>query len=305
MKKIHIDYARLIVALGSNVIKTEGPVENVYIDNLSDVQNTTETTLDWVNPTKQNKQQNVENTKAKVVLVDNEVEYSSVIKELGKTLIYVNNPKIAIAIIGNEFFVKKEKPTIHPTAVIDPAAKIGENVTIGPNVVIGDAVIGDGSYISSNVRIYDNVSIGKHCFIKEGAIIGGAGFGFEIDEDGNRFRFPQLGGVIIGDHVEIGGNTCIDRGALSDTVIDSYAKIDNLCHIAHNAHIGKNSMIIACSEISGSCSIGENSWIGPNTSIRDWLNVGNDSLIGMGSVVVKDIPSNEVWAGNPAKPFKK
>lgn len=304
MRHNRILITEIICILNNNVIKTEGPVENVYIDNISDVKHTTETTLDWVNSNKLDKQIIVEKTLAKVVLVDTSVEYSDELKNQNKTLIYVKNPKYALSIVGNNFFVEKMQSEIHNTAIISDKAKIGENVYIGPYCVIGNVSIGNNTTILSNVRIYDDVQIGNNCYIKEGSVIGGAGFGYEIDEDGNRFRFPQIGGVIIGNNVEIGSNTCIDRGALSDTMIRDYVKIDNLCHIAHNVEIGKNAMIIACSEISGSCCIGENSWISPNVSIRDWRKIGNNSLVGVGSVVVKDVPDNEIWMGNPAKKHK-
>ena len=222
----------------------------------------------------------------------------------GKVFIYVKNPKRALATVGNEFFVKKPKSGIHPTAVVDKEAIIAESATIGAYAVIGKATIGEGTVVSPFVRVYDNVIIGKNCFVKEGAIIGGAGFGFERDEEGNRFRFPQIGGVRIGDYVDIGGNSCIDRGALSDTVLEDYAKVDNLCHIAHNAHIGKNAVVVACAEVSGSCTIGENTWVGPNACIRDQRSVGNNTMIGMGSVVVKNVGNDETWAGNPAKEMK-
>lgn len=304
MRHNRIQITEIIRILNNNVIKIEGPVENVYIDNISDVKHTTETTLDWVNPNKLDKQIIVEKTFAKVVLVDTSVAYSDELKNQNKTLIYVKNPKYALSIVGNNFFVDKIQSEIHNTAIISDKAKIGENVYIGPYCVIGNVSIGNNATILSNVRIYDDVQIGDNCYIKEGSVIGGAGFGYEVDEHGNRFRFPQIGGVIIGNNVEIGSNTCIDRGALSNTIIRDYAKIDNLCHIAHNVEIGKNAMIIACSEISGSCCIGENSWISPNVSIRDWKKVGNNSLVGMGSVVVKDVPDNEIWMGNPAVKYK-
>lgn len=304
MRHNRIQITEIIRILNNNVIKIEGPVENVYIDNISDVKHTTETTLDWVNPNKLDKQIIVEKTFAKVVLVDTSVAYSDELKNQNKTLIYVKNPKYALSIVGNNFFVDKIQSEIHNTAIISDKAKIGENVYIGPYCVIGNVSIGNNATILSNVRIYDDVQIGDNCYIKEGSVIGGAGFGYEVDEHGNRFRFPQIGGVIIGNNVEIGSNTCIDRGALSNTIIRDYAKIDNLCHIAHNVEIGKNAMIIACSEISGSCCIGENSWISPNVSIRDWKKVGNNSLVGIGSVVVKDVPDNEIWMGNPAVKYK-
>jgi UDP-3-O-[3-hydroxymyristoyl] glucosamine N-acyltransferase len=290
----------VIDCLGAQVQNVAGPHEGYYIDNLADVEHVNLTTLDWINPSKDNKQDIAEKSPARVMLVDMDVTYIP-----GKVFIYVKNPKRALATVGNEFFVKKPIPGIHPTAIVDGEAVIAETATIGAYAVIGKATIGQGTVVSSFVRIYDNVTIGKECFIKEGAVIGGAGFGFERDEDGNRFRFPQIGGVKIGDHVDIGGNTCIDRGALSDTILEDYSKVDNLCHIAHNAHIGRNAVVVACAEVSGSCQVGENTWVGPNACIRDQRNIGSNTMIGMGSVVVKHVGNNEVWAGNPAKKFDK
>lgn len=290
----------IIETLGPQVLYVVGGQEGVFIDNLADVAHVNKTTLDWVNPSKSNKQEIIEKSPAQVILVDEGVEYVD-----GKVLIFVKNPKRALATVGNAFFVKQHEPGIHSTAIIDKDAVIANSASIGAYTVIGKAVIGGGTIISPFVRIYDNVTIGEGCFIKEGAVIGGAGFGFERDEDGNRFRFPQIGGVRIGNHVDVGANTCIDRGALSDTILEDYAKVDNLCHIAHNAHIGKNAVVVACAEVSGSCSIGEETWVGPNACIRDQRNVGSNTLIGMGSVVAKHIGDNEVWAGNPAKLMKK
>ena len=287
MKRVLIQ--EILTCLGTQVLKIDGEWEDVFIDNLADVNHVNSTTLDWINSSKTNKQKIAEKSPARVLLVDEDVESVP-----GKVFLYVKNPKRALAIVGNQFFVEKPQSGIHPTAIVDDKAEIADTATIG-----------EGTVISPFVRIYDNVSIGKECFIKEGAVIGGGGFGFERDEEGNRFRFPQIGGVQIGDHVDIGGNTCIDRGALSDTILEDYAKVDNLCHIAHNAHIGKNAVIVACAEVSGSCTIGEETWVGPNACIRDQRNVGDNTLIGMGSVVAKHIGNNEVWAGNPAKLMRK
>lgn len=304
MKKKRINLEDIEKILGDLLIATYGQKDNVFIDNLADTNNVNENTLDWINLRKDNAQHLAEITPAKVVLAGPNVVYSNVMRNYGKILLIVKDPHYAIAKVGNAFFVKKENPFIHPTAIISPGATIGKDVYIGPFVVIGESIIGDGCYISSNVKIYDNTSLGHNCIVKEGAVLGGAGFGFEVDYEGNHFRFPQIGGLIIGNNVEIGANTCIDRGALSDTIIGDYVKIDNLVHIAHNVRIGNNAMVIACSEISGSCIIGDNAWIGPNSAIREWLNIGKNALIGVGGVVVKNIPDGEIWAGNPAKKIK-
>lgn len=301
-KKIQLK--QIVELLENQIVAIFGTIDGVFIDNLADVQHVDATTLDWINPTRTDGQRLAELSPARTILVDAKIVYSEKLKQDNKTLVVVKDPKLALAIVGNEIFVQKFAPGIHNTAIIDDKAEIASTATIGAYAVIGKARIGKGTVISPFVRVYDNVVIGDNCFVKEGAIIGGAGFGFERDEDGNRFRFPQIGGVVIGNHVEIGANTCIDRGALSDTILEDFAKVDNLCHIAHNAHIGKNAVVVACAEVSGSCTIGEDTWVGPNACIRDQRMVGANSLIGMGAVVANNVPDNEVWAGNPAKQMK-
>ncbi len=290
----------IIVFLGDKVLCVEGNSEGVFIDNLADVERVNEFTLDWINPTKTNKQEIAETSKARVLLVDESISPIE-----GKVLIRVKNPKIALAEVGNHFFVEQPKPCIHPTAIIDPEAQIGKDVTIGAYCVIGKADIGDGCVFDSNIRVYDGVVMGKGCVVKAGVILGGAGFGYERDVDGNKFRFPQIGQLIMGDYVEVGANTCIDRGALADTVIGDYTKINNLCHIAHNNKIGKNVTITGCVNVSGSNVIDDDVWIAPNSSIRGWVHIGKEATVGMGAVVVKDIPEGETWVGNPARKMEK
>ena len=297
-KKVLVD--EIIDFLGKDIIKVMGLHEGIYIDNLSDVDRVNETTLDWVNPAKANKQEIVKASKARVMLVDDTIDYVD-----GKILLVVRNPKMALAQVGNHFFVNHPKPSIHPTAIIDPDATIGKNVYVGAYTVIGKSTIGDNCFIDSNVKIYDDVQMGKGCYIKSGAILGGAGFGYERDKDGNRFRFPQIGSLIMGDDVEVGANTCIDRGALSDTVIGDYTKINNLCHIAHNNKIGRNVAIAGCVNVSGGNIIDDNVWIAPNSSLRGYVHIGENAFVGMGAVVVKDIPAGETWIGNPAHKLEK
>lgn len=293
---MNISLKNILSILGDEVIRIYGETEDVYIDNLADVEHVCETTLDWVKSKNPNRQSVVEQSKAKVMLVDEGVQPVS-----GKVLLVVKNPKRALAKVGNHFFVEHPSPGIHPTAVIDTEAKIGKDVYVGPYTVIGKVRIGDGCIIESNVRIYDGVTMGCGCSIKSGAVLGGEGFGFEKDEEGNRFRFPQIGQLIMGKDVEVGANTCIDRGALSDTVIGDHTKINNLCHIAHNNQIGKNVVITGCVNISGSNIIEDNVWIAPNSSIKGFVRLGKGCIVGMGSVVTKNIPEGETWIGVPAR----
>lgn len=299
-----IPITEILDFLGPHVLAVEGTcsdeLKELFIDNLAEVERVNETTLDWINPAKTNKQEIAERSNARVMLVD-----ETITPIANKVLIKVKNPKVALAKVGNYFFVEKPEPGIHPTAIIHPEAQIGKNVSIGAYCVIGKATIGDNCVIDSNVRIYDCVLMGNRCVVKSGAVIGGNGFGFEKDSDGNRFPFPQLGGVIIGDDVAIGANTCIDRGSLADTIVGHHTKINNLCHIAHNNVIGNNVEITGCCNISGSNTIEDDVWISPNASIRGWIHIGKGSTVGMGAVVVKNIPEGETWVGNPARKLEK
>lgn len=305
MKHKHIELKDLIHFIQADLIKIEGLVDGMYIDCIPDAEHVNAHSLDWVIPQVTNKQEVVENSKAQCLIVDEEICYSDRIQSQGKVLLYVKNPKRVLAEIGNHFFVDRPKPGIHPTAIISDDAQIGRDVYIGPYCIIGKAVIGEDCILGSHVRVYDGVIMGKCCNIKHGAVLGGEGFGFERDAEGNKFRFPQIGGLIIGDDVEIGANTCVDRGALSDTIIGDHTKINNLCHIAHNNKIGKNVTITGCVNISGSNVIEDDVWISPNASIRGYLHLGKGCILGMGAVAVKNIPENETWVGNPARKLEK
>ena len=183
---------------------------------------------------------------------------------------------------------------------IDPSCQLGENVVIEQGCVIGKNVI-----IEHNTTIHSGTVIGDNSRIRSNCSVGGEGFGFETLEDGSTIRFVHLGGVKIGNEVEIGALNSIVRGALSDTVIEDFVKTDNLVHIAHNCLIGRGSLLTASAEISGSVEIGKNAWLGPNCSVNNKIKIGDRAFIGLGAVVTKSIPEGEVWAGNPAKFIKK
>ena len=150
-----------------------------------------------------------------------------------------------------------------------------------------------------------NVIFGKNFKYGNNVVVGGDGFGYEKNEDGEYEFMQHFGDVYIGDNVSIGSNTCIDRGAVEDTVIGNGTKIDNLVHVAHGVKIGCNCLIVAGSVICGSTEIGDGTYVGARVTIREHLKIGKNSYIGMGSVVTKNIPDNEMWYGNPAKFIKK
>ncbi len=178
--------------------------------------------------------------------------------------------------------------------------KIGKNCSIGHNTIVEKNVkIGDNCKIGSNV-ILKNTIIGDNTNILDGAIIGKKGFGFYPGTNKN-IRYPHIGKVIIGNHVEVGCNNTIDRGSLSDTIIGDGTFLDNQIHIAHNVKIGKNCIITGQVGFAGSSSIGNRVMIGGQAGISGHLKIGDNVKIGGGSGVIKDIPSNSKVMGYPAK----
>lgn len=161
--------------------------------------------------------------------------------------------------------------------------------------------IGAGTVVGENVYIAPNVTIGERCIIQSGAVIGHDGFGYTQQPDGTWTPKPHTGGVVIADDVHIGANTCIDQGTREPTRVGRGTRIDNLVHVAHNAQIGENCMIVAGAEISGSCVLQDGCWIGPKACIHQHRTIGARALVGMGAVVLRDIPANVTAAGNPAR----
>lgn len=218
--------------------------------------------------------------------------------------IWVDNPKDAFFDILEEFWGEKTEATISSQAIIESGAIIGKNVSVGPFTYISsNAVIGDGTRIGSNVTIKGKVTIGKECVIQSGAVLGEDGFAF-IKEDNAQKFVKHYGGVTLEDHVSIGSQTCVCRGAIEDTLIKEYAKIDNLCHIAHNVVIGKRTIVVCLTAVMGSVHIGDDCWVA-TSMIRDQRHVGDGCVVGMGAVVVRDVPDNTTVAGNPAEPFER
>lgn len=220
--------------------------------------------------------------------------------------IFVKKPKLVFLRIANNLFAKKiVKWGIDPTAYIHPKAIVDKQVFIGPFSYIGRCIIGKNTVLYGHNHIYDDVHIGKNVIIHAGAVIGGDGFGYVENEKCEFENFPQIGKVIIEDKVEIGANSCIDRGALTDTIIKYGVKIDNLVHIGHNTIIGKNTLITAHVIISGSTIIGDHCYFAPNSSTSGHLTIGKNVFIGTGSVVTKNIPAGQTWVGSPAKPLQE
>lgn len=168
--------------------------------------------------------------------------------------------------------------------------KIGDNVTIYPNSFIGDnAVLGNNTTIYANVSVYHDCKLGNNCIIHSGAVIGSDGFGFAPQPDGSYKKIPQTGNVLIGNDVEVGSNTCIDRAVMGSTKIGNGVKLDNLIQIAHNVEIGDNTVIAAQAGISGSTRFGKNVMIGGQAGITGHLNIADGVKIQAQAAVIRDI----------------
>tara|TARA_R110000868_G_scaffold138329_1_gene352327 strand:- start:46514 stop:47467 length:954 start_codon:yes stop_codon:yes gene_type:complete len=223
-----------------------------------------------------------------------------------KFIIFSQNPRLTFSKFLQHFLSTDLGTGIHETAFVGKSVVLGKNVYIGPNCSIsGDVTIGDDTKVFENVVIKNKVAIGKNVLLNAAVIIGSEGFGFERDETGKAEKFPHFGGVKIEDNVEIGANTCIDRGTLDDTIIRNGAKIDNLVHVAHNTDIGDNSFVIALAMIGGGAKIGKNCWISPSVAIKNKIEIGDNSLVGLGSVVLKNVGESQTVCGVPAKNLKE
>lgn len=257
--------------------------------------------LSWINIGRTDQQKILDETKAGVLVVGTEIDFD-ISNE--KTLLICENPKLVFSKIVSICAPRKNLSGIHPSALIDPEAQIGDGVTIGAHCVIGKVNIGANTIIEDNVTLKDKVNIGNNVVIMSGARLGNDGFGYAESKNGQKIHFPHIGGVYIADNVEIGANTCIDRGSLGDTIVSECVKIDNLVHVAHNVIIGSNTMVVASTFIGGSARIGEGVYLGASSTVRDTITVDNGSFIGMGAVVTRDVPQNETWAGVPAKKIR-
>ncbi len=253
----------------------------------------------------------------------------------------VTRPRYALARLLSLFEIPPQQASgIHPTAVIDPSASVSDDVSIGahstvgggttirrgarilPHVTIGaGVVIGEDTLVHAGVRIGDRCAIGARVILHPNVVIGSDGFGFVTPEKGavesaietghtveaiNQvfMRMASLGTVLIEDDVEVGANSCIDRGTVGTTRIGRGTKIDNLVQIGHNCTIGENCLIAGTCGLSGSVTLGNRVSLGGGVGISDHISIGDDAVIAARSGVASSVPAREVWGGYPAVPYK-
>ncbi len=258
---------------------------------------------------------------------------SAVIVPLGITdgppevaLIAVANPSLAFSSVVSHFATtsRKFQPGIHPTAFVDPSAVLDPaQVRVQPGaVILAGAIIGNGSDIGSNsvigeevkigenCRIFANVSIRERCIIGDrvilqpGAVIGSDGYGYEFS-GGRHVKIDQVGIVEIGDDVEVGANTTIDRARFGKTIIGEGTKIDNLVQIGHNVIVGRHCLIISQTGISGSSQIGDHVTMGGQCGVTGHLKIGDHSILAARAGVSNSITGNQVYSGRPAIPIRE
>jgi UDP-3-O-[3-hydroxymyristoyl] glucosamine N-acyltransferase len=265
----------------------------------------------------------VPDTGAEALLISAELE-PRVDASRFRALLVVDRAHAALPrLLGALHPEERPAPAIHATAVLGHGVALGKGVSVGAYTVIEDgARIGDGTRIASQVTVGRNVHIGEDCLVHpqvviyantrigdrvilhSGARLGVDGFGYASSAEGHT-KVPQVGACVIEDDVEIGANTCIDRGSIGRTVVGAGAKIDNLVHLAHNVTIGEGSLLVAQVGIAGSTQVGRGAVMAGQVGVAGHLTLGDGVALGAQSGVMHDIPAGEEWFGYPARPVRE
>ena len=257
--------------------------------------------------------------KASAVIVDEKLDVQP---EENRAVIKVKNADLAMAVLLEAFAPPPPvfEVDIHPTAVVHESAKIGQGCKIGANCYVGkDVVLGDGVILYPNVSVFDETTIGQQTVVWSGTVIrersvigmgcifhtnvsiGADGFGYRPSPDGRGLvKIPQIGNVVIGNGVEIGANSCVDRGKFSSTIIGDGCKIDNLVQIAHNCIMGRACIMAGHSGLAGSVTLGDGVIIGGSASIKDHTTIASGAVVGAGSGVMNDVEAGKTVLGYPA-----
>jgi UDP-3-O-[3-hydroxymyristoyl] glucosamine N-acyltransferase len=308
--------AKDIAALLNGEVEGDG---NIKVSSISKIDQSVPGTLTFLSNPAYTKY--IYTTTASLVIVNKDFKPENNLK---CTLIRVDDAYAALAKLLD--FYTKTKPTkvgieqpsyVSSSAIlgkqiyIGAFAYIGENVVIGnnvkiyPHVYIGDNVkIGDDTVLYSGVKIYTDCLVGASCIFHAGSVVGSDGFGFAPNPDGTYTKIEQIGNVTIGDNVEIGANTAIDRATMGSTILANGVKLDNLVHIAHNDEIGENTVMAAQWGLAGSTIVGKNCMFGGHVAITGHITIGDNSKIGPKSGVMSSVKPNSVLLGIPAANFK-
>ena len=265
---------------------------DLRVDNLATLDGAVEGCITFLANSKYNKL--LETTKASAVIVREGVKINNEI-----TLLVCSDPYLAFAKLSKLFSDEIDflNGSFHHSVFIHDSVNLGRDVKVGPNAYIGENCnIGDKTVIYPNSTILKDVSIGQDCIVHPNSVLGSDGFGFAPENDGYK-KIEQLGGLEIGDNVEIGAGCTIDRGTISNTIISDGVKLDNQIHIAHNVCLGPNSAIAACCAIAGSTKIGKNFKMGGLSGILGHLEICDDVTVGAHTLIAKNIKSPGNYIG--------
>ena len=294
-KKIAVK--QLIDSIG-NVTEILGAGDG-YILRPAPLNDSNKQSISFCSDTTENAREAIRSSNAKVVVCYDGLTFAEQDYK-GKTLILTPDPRVEFVQILRRYFEEKVRYGISPTAVVDEEAIIHPNSYVGPHSYIGRSEIGEGAVIQGNVHVHSGVKVGRNVVINASTVIGAEGIMTTWD-----VRFPHVGGVVIEDDVWIGSNVSIMRGMLSDTVIGQGSTIGHLCVIGHQTIIGKHCFIVSGSVIGGSCRIGDYSQVSLCACMRDKIRVGEKAIVGMGSVVTKDVGDRWVVVGIPARKIRE
>ncbi len=194
---------------------------------------------------------------------------------------------------------------VGPHAVLGEKVVLGDRVRLGPGVVLeARVIVGDDTELGPHVVCYAGTILGRHCVVKAGAVLGGTGFGYISGQEGHR-KIPHVGGCVLGDDVEIGSNSCVDRGSIDDTVIGAGTKLDNQVHVGHNARLGTHCLVMGGTMIAGSAEIGHRVIVAGHASIGGHLRIGDGARVGARSGVSVSVPAGTDVSGFPARPHRE
>lgn len=298
MKTILVDIVDYLVELGIECRVAGDPMCSV--NGYSSVDNYVSGTLTWIKDRKRVEKAGILSFMSNYIAIVQEGQDISV-----QNGIYTNESKRAFFDAIERFFVvKSNKPPIGPGCYISESVTIGENVTIGANCILdGNISIGSGTVIEPGVIIINRVSLGDNCYVQAGVCIGIDGYGYSEDEDHRKTMIKHYGGVKIGNQVFIGSHTNIARGTIDNTIICDGVKIAPSTHIGHNNKICENASIV-CSTMYGSVTTGKNAYVSASI-VRNQITLGDNCVVGMGSLVTKDVAPDITVIGSPAKPIER
>ena len=278
-----------------------------FISGVSTALNPVDNTLIFINKNKVEYLEKISAVKEAVIILLYEIEKEKISKISNSNLIiFSKNPRLEYArlldkILKEVGYYNTKNYYLKDGYYYDDTLKLGENIIIEPFVRIGNNVeIGNNTIIKSGTIINDNVKIGNNCYIRENSVIGGEGFGIETDTDGKTYRIPHIGGVEIGNNVEVGALTTVCSGTIEKTIVKDYVKIDDHVHVAHNVVLEEGVLIVAGTVIGGSTKIGKNSRTAPNTAIKNGLKIGSNVVMGMSARVNENLPDNIIVTNEKA-----